>query len=338
MEYLRVECTYVHHMCVGEESSYSADWEEVEGEVMFPAIQPQYKDTVFRMLFKEKPALLSLYNAVNGTDFTNVEDLEVTTLENAIYLGMKNDVSFVFAFELNLYEHQSTINPNMPLRNLFYVARQLQKIVPREKLYGSKTIKIPAPRFVVFYNGKAAMPERVEYRLSDLFEKKVDDPELELCVTAYNINPGMNEDLLEGCRLLKEYMLFVEKVRKYDGVFRSEKAFNQAVDECIREGILADFLEAQRAEVVAMCLHEYDQQEFMQILIAEGRETGWAEGHAAGHAEGHAAGHAEALLEVYHNLLNSGMTRKEVLSVLQITEEELEALSQGKVSKMDAIK
>ena len=172
-----------------------------------PAVQPKYKDTVFRMLFRGKAELLSLYNAVNGTHFDNVDDLEITTLENAVYMNMKNDVSFVFAFELSLYEHQSTVNPNIPLRDLFYVAKQLQKMVPDMRLYGSKPVQIPVPRFVVFYNGNTKMPEKTKYCLSDLFEKPVEHPELELSVMVYNINPGMNVQLLECCRVLKEYML-----------------------------------------------------------------------------------------------------------------------------------
>lgn len=310
MEYLRVQCTYVQHVCM-EESDYFTNFSNTKKETNLPILQPKYKDTVFRLLFREKKALLSLYNAVNGTNFDNVEDLEITTLENAVYLSMKNDVSFVFAFELNLYEHQSTINPNMPLRDLFYVARQFQKMIPEAKLYSSKAVKIPVPRFVVFYNGSADMPERVEYRLSDLFEKNVKDPELELRVTAYNINPGMNEELLEGCRLLKEYMLFVEKIRqKYEFCGRKESV-NRAVDECIKEGILADFLRQQRAEVIAVSLYEYDQQGYVKMLKEECRE------------EGREEGRIEALKMIYNNLISKGTSEAEALSILQISKEEL---------------
>ena len=214
-----------------------------------PAVQPKYKDTVFRMLFRGKAELLSLYNAVNGTHFDNVDDLEITTLENAVYMNMKNDVSFVFAFELSLYEHQSTVNPNIPLRDLFYVAKQLQKMVPDMRLYGSKPVQIPVPRFVVFYNGNTKMPEKTKYCLSDLFEKPVEHPELELSVMVYNINPGMNEELLEACRLLKEYMLFTTKIRENRKTMPLEEAVDKAVADCIREGILAEFLEKQRVEL-----------------------------------------------------------------------------------------
>lgn len=242
--------------------------------------QRNFKDTVFRMLFREKKTLLSLYNAVNGTNFTNAEELEIATLDNAVYMGMKNDVSCVFAFELSLYEHQSTVNPNMPLRDLFYVAQQLQKIVSEKNLYSSRKIQIPTPRFAVFYNGSTTMPERLEYRLSDLFQKQVKNPELELIVTVYNINPGMNEALLEACQMLKEYMLFTTKIRENQKVMEVRDAVNKAVEDCIHEGILSEFLEAQRAEVVAMSIFEYDAEKHIRLEKAESYEEGKAEGKA----------------------------------------------------------
>lgn len=112
-----------------------------------------HKDTVFRMLFREKDKLLELYNALNGTDYENPEKLEVYTLENAIYLGVKNDVSFLLDSELNLYEQQASYNPNMPLRDLIYISRELEKYIKDKSLYTSSLVKIPVPRFVVFYNG-----------------------------------------------------------------------------------------------------------------------------------------------------------------------------------------
>ena len=242
--------------------------------------QRNFKDTVFRMLFREKTALLSLYNAVNETNFTNVDELEIATLDNAVYMGMKNDVSCVFAFELSLYEHQSTVNPNMPLRDLFYVAQQLQKIISEKNLYSSRKIQIPTPRFAVFYNGSTAMPERLEYRLSDLFQKQVDKPELELIVTVYNINPGMNEALLEACQMLKEYMLFTIKIRENQKVMELRDAVNKAVEDCIREGILSEFLKEQRAEVVAMSIFEYDAEKHIRLEKEESYEEGKAEGKA----------------------------------------------------------
>ncbi|MBD5555666.1 MAG: hypothetical protein HDQ95_10115 [Roseburia sp.] len=253
-------------------------------------VRLNYKDTLFRMIFSDRERLLSLYNALNGTDYDNSADLEISTLENAIYMNMKNDVSFVFDMTLSLYEHQSTVNPNLPLRNLFYVSKVLQNIVKNENLYGSKMVKIPTPKFVVFYNGVAEQPEKREYRLSDAFEKTAEQPELELTVTVLNINPGKNEELLEGCRMLKEYMQYVERVRKYLPEYGIEEAVKRAVTECIQEGILADFLMKYRAEAIEMSIFEYNEEAHMKSI----REEGYDEGEIAGRI----MGKAEAILEL----------------------------------------
>lgn len=290
-----------------------------------PKAERRYKDSVFRMLFRKKKALLSLYNAVNKTNFTNEDEMEIVTLENAIYMGMKNDVSCVFDFELSLYEHQSTVNPNMPLRDLFYVAKQLQKIVEKEKkdLYSSKPIQIPAPRFVVFYNGSANRPEREECCLSDLFAKQMERPELELIVTVYNINPGMNEELLEACQLLKEYMLFTTKVRENQVTMELNVAVHKAVEACIQEGILEDFLREQRAEVIEMCIYEYDQEKHMQLIKEENWEDGHAAGLSEGLSEGREQGKEETRLEGMRSLMDKmGLSAEQALCALSVPPEE----------------
>ncbi len=245
------------------------------------------------MLFNDKEALLSLYNAVGQTDYRDASQLEIVTLENAIYMNMKNDLAFLINLELNLYEHQSTWNPNMPLRDLFYVAREYEQLIRKDTLYSSRLIRLPVPRFLVFCNGKMLeQAERIVLKLSDSFEKATDDPELELkvtvlninagcnealmnaCrllivlklsdsfekatddpelelkVTVLNINAGCNEALMNACRLLKEYSLYVDRVRTYAAQMDMNTAVNRAVEECISEGILEDFLLKSRAEVV----------------------------------------------------------------------------------------
>lgn len=236
-----------------------------------------YKDTLFRMLFNDKESLLGLYNAVNGTDHRNAEDLAITTLESAIYMNMKNDVSFVFDFSLNLYEHQSTVNPNMPMRDLFYVSDMLQNIVKDRDLYGAVLVKIPAPRFVVFYNGVVEQPEQKELYLSEAFQQETERPKLELAVTVLNINHVKNEKLMESCVLLKEYMQYVEKVRGHLAECGLERAVNMAVDECISEGILADFLSRNKAEAIAVSIYEYDEEKHLKNLYEEGKAEGKAE-------------------------------------------------------------
>ena len=254
----------------------------------------KYKDSVFRLLFNNKRELLGLYNALNGTNYQDPELLTVTTLENAIYMDMKNDVSFLLDARLMLYEHQSTWNPNMPLRNLFYIARLLEKYVRKESLYSSGLVKIPAPHFVVFYNGSGNAPEDTTLKLSDAFETgqshlKEEEPALELKVRFLNINQGCNRQLMERCRTLREYSEFVARIRRYAGKGTAiEEAVERAVAECIEEGILADFLRSQRAEVIAVSIFEYNEEEELKKLrqaeFRIGKEEGREEGMAAGMA------------------------------------------------------
>ena len=245
-------------------------------------VQRNYKDTFFRMLFKDKENLLSLYNALNKTHYTDVDMLEITTLENAVYMNYKNDVSFVFDSELMLYEHQSTKNPNMPLRDLFYVTGVLQKRTDTQRLYNSKRIMIPAPRFVVFYNGRTEQPEVQTLKLSDSYEKGQEQPELELTVTIYNINRGYNKELMDACRTLKEYSMYVEQMRTYAKQMPLAEAVERTVDYCIGHNILVEFLRKNRAEVVAVCLYEFDEKAYLQnereYWYEEGVEDGIAQG------------------------------------------------------------
>ena len=146
------------------------------------SVARNHKDRLFRMIFREKKELLSLYNAVNGTSYTNTEELEIVTLENAIYMNMKNDLAFILDMNLYLYEHQSTVNPNIPLRDLFYIAAEYQKLIDRKSLYSSAIQKIPTPGFFVFYNGIEPLEDCCISRLSDAFLHTGAEPALELIV------------------------------------------------------------------------------------------------------------------------------------------------------------
>ena len=196
--------------------------------------------------------------------------------------------------------HQSTWNPNMPLRDLLYIARLLEKHVNagNRSIYSSSLIRIPAPRFVVFYNGQRRAEEHTVMKLSDAFEKPETDPALELRVRLVNINPGASPELMERCRTLREYSEFVARIRKHiDEEASIREAVEQAVSECIREGILAEFLRSQRSEVVAMSIFEYDHEVEMKKLTDELRETIRAEEHARAWAEGRAEGREEGRTE-----------------------------------------
>ncbi|MBQ9928023.1 MAG: hypothetical protein IJO65_08585 [Lachnospiraceae bacterium] len=246
----------------------------------FTPVNREYKDTMFRMIFRDKKELLSLYNAVNHSHYTDAEMLQVVTLENAIYMNMKNDLAFLVDCHLYLYEHQSTYNPNIPLRNLFYVAKEYEKLVTNDTLYSSRLIKIPAPHFIVFYNGVRTQPEMREIKLSDAYYSAEDAPALELKVTMLNINSGNNAELLEQCETLRQYMLYVERVRKYakEPGFNLQKAVEQAVNECIEEGILSDFLKRNKAEAINMSIFEYNEAEEKEKIRKAEYSVGWDDG------------------------------------------------------------
>ena len=260
------------------------------------------KVTVFRMLFREKKELLELYNALNDSAYNSPEDLTICTLENAIYMNFKNDISFLLDSEMNLYEHQGSYNPNMPLRDLVYIAKQLEKYTRDETIYSSTLVKIPVPRFVVFYNGTDGQPERQILRLSDAFEKETSEPELELKVLMLNINFGHNKELMEKCRTLREYSQYVDRVRKYAKRMQIEEAVERAVTECTREGILADFLSSQRAEVIAVSIFEYNEEEEMRKIRASEYKNGKEDGIAQGIKQGIEQGIEQGMVETCKEL------------------------------------
>ena len=266
-----------------------------------PAANRNYKDTVFRMLFSDRKNLLSLYNAVNQSNYKNPEDLEIVTLENAIYMGIKNDLAFIMDTNLYLYEHQSTYNPNMPLRDLFYICSEYQKLVDKKSLFSSTLQKIPAPNFIEFYNGSTVISDCTELRLSSAFECLTGQPKLELIVTVLNVNEGHNADLMQHCSMLKEYAQYVARVRHYASDMPLNEAVKHAVDECIREGILAEFLTRNRNEVISMSIFEYDKELEEKKL----RKAEFEAGREAGHEAGFAEGENHAALEIASRMLQS---------------------------------
>ena len=275
----------------------------------------KYKDTIFRMLFENKENLLSLYNAMNHKNYTDADALQVVTLENSIYMGMKNDLAFILDMNLYLYEHQSTYNPNMPLRDLFYISNEYQKLVVQKSLYSSVLQKIPAPKFVVFYNGTKEIEDVSEFRLSSAYECQTDDPDLELRVTVLNVNEGHNQELMEHCQTLKEYAQYVAKVRKYTslGELSLEEAVECAVEECIKEGILAEFLIQNRAEVISMSIFEYNKDEEEKKL----RKAEFEAGREAGIEEGREEGRIELLKQLIQRKLSKGKSIDEIAEELE---------------------
>ena len=306
-----------------------------------PTANRNYKDTIFRMLFSDRKNLLSLYNAVNQSDYNNPDDLEIVTLENAIYMGIKNDLAFIMDTNLYLYEHQSTYNPNMPLRDLFYICSEYQKLVDKKSLYSSTLQKIPAPNFIEFYNGSMIIPDYAEHKLSSAFENLSGEPKLELIVTVLNVNEGHNAELMQHCNTLNEYAQYVTRVRLYAADMSLDQAVERAVDECIREGILAEFLTCNRNEVISMSIFEYDKElEEKKLRKAEyeaGHEAGFSEGekygHETGFSEGEKYGHETGFSEGEKygiergTFLNSIETAKRMLKLQEFSLEKIAAIT-----------
>lgn len=254
-------------------------------------VNRKYKDVLFRFIFRDKKDLLSLYNAINGTDYQNPEELEINTLENVIYMKMKNDLSFLVGASMNLYEHQSTWNPNMPLRGLFYFAELYERYINGQgyRLTGSTRIPLPFPNYIVFYNGLEWEAERTELALSEAFEEQREGlrPALECRATILNINSGHNRELMEKCRRLHEYAEFIQRIR--DNLQKGmalEKAVEKSIEYCLAHGILADILRKCQMEVQNMLLEEYDEKAEREYLRKESLEEGIKRGIEQGIKQG----------------------------------------------------
>ncbi len=261
--------------------SYNLVHSVVNGEKNLSVVR-NYRDTVFKMLYNDKKELLALYNGMNGTVYANSDDLKITTLDNAVFMNMKNDISFILDMRLNLYEQQSTVNPNMPLRDLHYISDTFQVLTIGEDIYSTKLLSLPNPKFIVFYNGRQKQPEIRKMKLSDMYEVQTEEISLELIVTQYNINKGYNEELMQRCPTLFQYMEYTDRVRRYCEEVDLKQAVLKAVEECIEEGILRDFLLKNKAEVINMTIYEYDEELHKRTLLREGYEDGFSDGEATG--------------------------------------------------------
>lgn len=238
----------------------------------------EYKSDVFSMLLQDKKRAMEIYNAINGTDYDDPELVEMTTLDDKSFsLTVRNDASFILDANLSLYEHQSTYCPNMPLRDLLYFASIIQKRIKAQKrdIYGGRILKIPVPHFVVFYNGKEDAPDQYDLRLSDAFEKETENPEIELVCHVYNINNGKNVPLLSKCQTLREYMYFVDMVRKNNEISGNLKdAIEKAINQCMEENVLRDFLAQHREEVMHVMTLDYTFERRLEMQRAEAIEDG----------------------------------------------------------------
>ena len=253
------------------------------------AANTKYKDSVFSFLFSDPDTLRELYSAIEGLTLPPGVSVELNTLSGVLYMGQINDISFTVGSRLVIViEHQSTVNPNMPLRLLMYIARVYEKIIRRRNLYKSALEKIPAPEFIVLYNGTKPYPDQVTLKLSDAFKDAAGlrgrlsaAPALELEVKVYNINKGHNTEMVQKCGKLYGYSLFVDKVREYEREMPQEEAMKAAIAYCIEHDILKQFLETNSSEVFNMLITEWDTEEAKEVWFEEGRiegiEEGWLE-------------------------------------------------------------
>jgi hypothetical protein len=289
-------------------------------------VNKEYKSDVFKMYFSIRKNALELYNALNGTTYTNEEDLVIDTLDNAFFMKIYNDVSFMITGTVNLYEHQSTVNPNMPLRDLFYIADVYKRYAMKADLYGRTLIKVPTPKFVVFYNGTTEIPDKETLKLSDSFlhetkqyearphstgQKEAILPELELTVQVLNVNYGHNRELMEKCVALRDYAILVERVRENLRMgYSIEEAATKAVDSCIAEHVMEDFLIKEKAGVIKMHVLDFDEEKHNESLRQEGREDGIREGIEKGIKE--------SRTRIVNNMLQKGKNAEEIAELCDI--------------------
>ena len=291
----------------------------------------KHKDSLFRKVFRKKSDLLALYNAINGTDYDNEDDLEINTLENALYMTVKNDVSCIVGCTMNLYEHQSSYNPNMPLRGFLYFATLHNVYTEQRKLnlFSSTLQKIPTPQFVVFYNGLKNEPDRQVLRLSDAFQTKGGCLECEAVML--NINYGKNRELMEKCRRLEEYAIFIATVREYaaDKKRSLGTAITLAIDACIEKGILLDILTVERAEVFMYILESFDKELYEQDLKQNAYDDGLKAGIEIGERQGECVGEQNKLLSLIKIKLGKGKSVEQIAEELEETVESIEKLISG---------
>jgi hypothetical protein len=253
----------------------------------------QYKDSVFSWLFSDPDILRELYAALEGVALPDDAPITINTLDNVLYMDRVNDISFEIGDRVVvLIEHQSTLNPNMPLRLLMYIARLYEKIIDRKKMYTSSLTRLPTPEFFVLYNGKAPYPDEKVLRLSNAFMDAggllpPGVPALELSAKVLNINQRHNTDKLHKSRTLEEYSAFIDRVRREEakGLAR-EDAMKRAIVWCIEHNVLKNFLETNSSEVINMLLAEWNLDDALAVRWEEGREKGKVEGKTEGKVEG----------------------------------------------------
>lgn len=285
-------------------------------------VKRNFKDGVFRMLFADKKDLLELYNALSGENYTDEGIIEIVTLEDAIFGDLKNDMAFTVEDKLIvLIDHQSTICPNMPLRMFCYLAREYEKLYFSKAIYSKRLVKIPKPELYVFYNGKEEFPMEQELKLTDAFLEKCDT--MELKVNVINVNYEKGAEILEKCTILQEYSRFIYLIRSiHKETGNLEEAIKEAIQICMQEGILVDFLKKNGGEVVSFLFEALTREECEAVREEDGYYRGLEEGEAKGRAEGE----LETNRKNAARMKARGHSIEEIAAIIDLSIEEIEKL------------
>ena len=278
-----------------------------------------YKDSVFTSLFNDSELLRELYGAIEGISLPDDVPIFINTLDYALVRDIYNDISFIVGSKLVvLIEHQSTINPNMALRIFMYIAESYKQMVKSKNIYSGKKVSIPYPEFYVLYDGVDPYPDKETLKLSDLFENPKDlglpekaYPLLELEVKVLNINEGRNRDIVNRCRKLAEYSLFIAKVReykeKYDDLLA---AIKEALKYCVEHDILKEYLEKHETDVINMLYTEWNWDTALEVAREEAFEEG----------------EEKASIKIARNLLVRGSTSEFVSEITGLSLDEIAKL------------
>jgi predicted transposase/invertase (TIGR01784 family) len=288
-------------------------------------LNKQYKNSVFTELFGSKEKILELYSAIKGESYPADIEIEINTLQDVLFLDRINDISFIIGGRaVVLMEHQSTVNENMPLRFLLYAARLYEKISDNRDIYRKKLIKIPAPEFIVLYNGAEDFPDRQTLRLSEAFKEREagSETELELTVKVFNINKSHNEEIVQRSRTLQGYIFFVDRIRENQkSGLALEDAATEAIKHCVNNGMLDEFLKTNSSEVLNMLCTEFNMDIALEVSKEEGREQGLELGREQGLENGR--------IIIAKNLLMDGDSVERVCKVTGLSRDEVEKLNSG---------
>ena len=313
------------------------------GQVQVQEVKRTYKDSVFVTIFHDKAKLIELYNALFDTHYDENTPIDIVTIKDVLFRTLKNDVAFVLGGRfVVLVEHQSSINENMPLRDLMYISTVLKRMIDTTRLYREKRLMIPRPSFVLLYNGTKDFPAYQELRLSNSFlgEKQKDEEDaLQLIVKVYNINTEKNSEILGRCETLRQYSRFVEIMRSYkEDSELTNDVIVEVLNRCKKEGILTEFLDKYGTEIVEMLFKELTREEDLEISRLDGYEEGFNSGERAGFSKGERAGFSKGeragaergamqrQCEIAKNFKKSGIPIDVIAKNTGLSEEEIAAL------------